>query len=149
TVMDKLPGFHPPAPLSRWLARPNQAHALSDGAGRVALQTVDVLDDHAVRAVILVFVVKNLRRWDAAGTAAEVLGLLTRDGRHQELLDAAMERLGGYLGDEDVKERASALLVKLERKEWPRIIKAVDVIASVEGIAENLADGLARALVQE
>lgn len=149
TLMDKLRGFDPAARLSRWLARPKQAHALSDGARRVALQTLDLLDDHAVRGVIQEFVVKNLRRWDAAGTAGEVLGLLTRDGRHQELLDAAMERLGGYLGDEDVKERASALLVKFARKEWPRIIKAVDVIASVEGIADNLADRLARALVQE
>lgn len=149
TLMEKLRGFDPAARLSRWLARPKQAHALSDGARRVALQTLDLLDDRAVRGVIQEFVVKNLRRWDAAGTAGEVLGLLTRDGRHQELLDAAMERLGGYLGDEDVKERASALLVKFARKEWPRIIKAVDVIASVEGIADNLADRLARALVQE
>lgn len=149
TLMDKLRGFDPAARLSRWLARPKQAHALSDGARRVALQTLDLLDDYAVRGVIQEFVVKTLRRWDAAGTAGEVLGLLTRDGRHQELLDAAMERLGGYLGDEDVKERASALLVKFARKEWPRIIKAVDVIASVEGIADNLADRLARALVQE
>lgn len=149
TLMDKLRGFDPAARLSRWLARPKQAHALSDGARRVALQTLDLLDDSAVRGVIQEFVVKMLRRWDAAGTAGEVLGLLTRDGRHQELLDAAMERLGGYLGDEDVKERASALLVKFARKEWPRIIKAVDVIASVEGIADNLADRLARALVQE
>lgn len=149
TLMEKLRGFDPAARLSRWLGRPKQAHALSDGARRVALQTLDLLDDSAVRGVIQEFVVKTLRRWDAAGTAGEVLGLLTRDGRHQELLDAAMERLGGYLGDEDVKERASALLVKFARKEWPRIIKAVDVIASVEGIADNLADRLARALVQE
>ncbi|CAB3836063.1 hypothetical protein LMG26842_02079 [Achromobacter dolens] len=149
TLMAKLRGFDPAARLSRWLARPKQAHALSDGARRVALQTLDLLDDRAVRGVIQAFVVKTLRRWDAAGSAGEVLGLLTRDGRHQELLDAAMERLGGYLGDEDVKERASALLVKFARKEWPRIIKAVDVIASVEGIADNLADRLARALVQE
>lgn len=102
-----------------------------------------------MRGVIQEFVVSNLRRWDASATAGEVLGLLTRDGRHQELLDAALERLGGYLGTEEVRERASNLLVKFARKEWPRIIAAVDVIASVDGIADNLADRLARALVQE
>jgi uncharacterized membrane-anchored protein YjiN (DUF445 family) len=149
TLMEKLRVFDPAARLSRWLIRPRQAHALSDGARRVALQTLDMLDDQAVRGVIQEFVVKNLRRWDAAGTVGEVLGLLTRDGRHQELLDAAMERLGGYLGEDDVKERASTLLVKFARKEWPRIIAAVDVIKSVDGIADNLADRLALALVQE
>ena len=102
-----------------------------------------------MRGVIQEFVVSNLRRWDASATAGEVLSLLTRDGRHQELLDAALERLGGYLGTEEVRERASNLLVKFARKEWPRIIAAVDVIASVDGIADNLADRLARALVQE
>ncbi|KAG0770832.1 hypothetical protein G6F22_017046 [Rhizopus arrhizus] len=107
-----------------------------------------MLDDQAVRGVIQEFVVKNLRRWDAAGTVGEVLGLLTRDGRHQELLDAAMERLGGYLGEDDVKERASTLLVKFARKEWPRIIAAVYVIKSVDGIADNLADRLALALAR-
>ena len=115
----------------------------------MALQTLDLLDDRAVRGVIQEFVVSNLRRWDASATAGEVLSLLTRDGRHQELLDAALERLGGYLGTEEVRERASNLLVKFARKEWPRIIAAVDVIASVDGIADNLADRLARALVQE
>ncbi|CAB3674602.1 hypothetical protein LMG3441_01255 [Achromobacter kerstersii] len=149
TLMEKLRVFDPAARLSRWLVRPKQAHALSDGARRVALQTLDMLDEQAVRGVIQEFVVKNLRRWDAAGTVGEILGLLTRDGRHQELLDAAMERLGGYLGEDDVKERASTLLVKFARKEWPRIIAAVDVIKSVDGIADNLADRLALALVQE
>lgn len=149
TLMEKLRVFDPAARLSRWLVRPKQAQALSDGARRVALQTLDMLDDHAVRGVIQEFVVKNLRRWDAAGTVGEVLGLLTRDGRHQELLDAAMERLGGYLGQDEVKERASTLLVKFARKEWPRIIAAVDVVKSVDGIADNLADRLAMALMDE
>lgn len=148
-LMEKLRVFDPAARLSRWLARPRQARALSDGARNVALQTLDLLDDRAVRGVIQEFVVKNLRRWDAADTAGEVLGLLTRDGRHQELLDAALERLGGYLGEEDVKARASGLLVKFAKKEWPRIIAAVDVVKSVDGIADNLADRLARALVEE
>ena len=85
-------------------------------ARRVALQTLDLLDDRAVRGVIQEFVVSNLRRWDASATAGEVLGLLTRDGRHQELLDAALERLGGYLGTEEVRERASNLLVKFARR---------------------------------
>ncbi|AUT48445.1 DUF445 domain-containing protein [Achromobacter sp. AONIH1] len=149
TLLEKLRVFDPAARLARWLERPRQARVLSEGARRVALQTLDLLDDRAVRGVIQEFVVSNLRRWDASATAGEVLSLLTRDGRHQELLDAALERLGGYLGTEEVRERASNLLVKFARKEWPRIIAAVDVIASVDGIADNLADRLARALVQE
>lgn len=149
TLMEKLRRFDPAARLSRWLIRPRQARALSDGARRVALRALDLLDEQAVRNVIQEFVIQQLRRWDAAGSAGEILSLLTRDGRHQELLDAALERLGGYLGDDEVKARVAALLVTFARKEWPRIIATVDVLASVDGIADNLAERLARALVQE
>ncbi len=148
-LIEKLRLFDPAARLSRWLGRPRQARMLADGARKVALQTLDMLDEQAVRGVIRAFVVKTLREWDAASTAGEVLALLTRDGRHQELLDAALQRLGGYLDDEEVKARASALLAKFARKEWPRIMATVNVVASVEGMADNLADRLARALVQE
>lgn len=78
-----------------------------------------------------------------------MLALLTRDGRHQDLLNAALERLAGYLGQEDVKARASALLLRFARKEWPRIIATVDLVASVDNMAGNLADRLARALIDE
>ncbi|WP_261171028.1 DUF445 domain-containing protein, partial [Bordetella pertussis] len=132
-----------------WLADPRQTRSLGQGARQVALQALDLLDEQAVSRAIQGFAVAQLRRWDAARTAGEVLALLTRDGRHQELLDAALHRLGDYLGEEDIRQRASALLVKFARKEWPRIIAAVDVIGSVEGIADNLADRMARALVDE
>lgn len=149
TLLEKLKVFDPAARLGTWLSEPEQVHRLSQGARKMALETLDLLDDRAVRGVIQEFVIENLQRWDAAHTAGEVLTLLTRDGRHQELLDAALERLGAFLGEEDVKQRASALLVKFARKEWPRVIGAVNLVSSVEGMADNLADRLARALVQE
>ncbi|OZI78589.1 DUF445 domain-containing protein [Bordetella genomosp. 6] len=149
TLLEKLRVFDPAARLGRWLADPRQTRSLGQGARQVALQALDLLDEQAVSRAIQGFAVAQLRRWDAARTAGEVLALLTRDGRHQELLDAALHRLGDYLGEEDIRQRASALLVKFARKEWPRIIAAVDVIGSVEGIADNLADRMARALVDE
>lgn len=149
TLLEKLRVFDPAARLGHWLADPRQTRSLGQGARQVALQALDLLDEQAVSRAIQGFAVAQLRRWDAARTAGEVLALLTRDGRHQELLDAALHRLGDYLGEEDIRQRASALLVKFARKEWPRIIAAVDVIGSVEGIADNLADRMARALVDE
>jgi len=90
-----------------------------------------------------------LSAWDAGATAGEVLGLLTRDGRHHQLLDEALRRLSGYLDDEGVKARVSDLMVKYARKEWPRIVGTVNLVKPVEGIADNLADRLARALLDE
>ena len=81
-----------------------------------ALQALDLLDERAVRESIQRFVVARLQAWDAAATAREVLGLLTADDRHQQLLDEALRRLSRYLDGEAVKQRASELLVKHARQ---------------------------------
>lgn len=145
----KLKVFDPAERLGCWLSEPAQVRRLSQGARRIALQMLDLLDEQAVRRVIQAFVLTNVQRWDAARSAGEVLALLTRDGRHQALLDAALRRLGAYLDQEDVRQRASSLLVKFARKEWPRVVGAVNLVAPVEGLADNLADRLARALMDE
>ncbi|AHV91250.1 hypothetical protein D554_3311 [Bordetella holmesii 30539] len=149
SLLERLRVFDPTARLARWLSRPAQTKALAQGARQMALQMVELLDEQAVRRAIRSFVEDTVRRWDAAQTAGEVLTLLTRDGRHQELLDAALQRLAAYLSQEKVKERASGLLVRFARKEWPRIIATVDLVASVDTMADNLADRLARALMDE
>lgn len=149
TLLEKLRTFDPATRLARWLSKPAQTRALAQGARKIALQMLDLLDERAVRGAIQRFVVDTVQRWDAARTAGDVLTLLTRDGRHQELLDAALARLGNYLGEDDVRDRASALLVKFARKEWPRTIKALDYVADLDEMADNLAERLAQAMVDE
>ena len=57
--------------------------------------------------------------------------------------------MAGYLDHDDVKERASALLLKHARKEWPKIIGAVGLVSSTDTMADKLAEKLARALINE
>ncbi len=149
SLLERLRVFNPAGRLARWLAQPAQARALAQETRQLAVQAIDLLDEQAVRGAIRQFLDDAMQRWDAARTAGDVLALLTRDGRHQDLLNAALERLAGYLGQEDVKARASALLLRFARKEWPRIIATVDLVASVDNMAGNLADRLARALIDE
>ena len=149
TLLAKLEVFDPAAKLGEWLGRPEQSQRLAQLARGWALQALDLLDERAVREAIQGFVIARLRNWNAAATAGDVLGLLTADGRHQALFDEALRRLGSYLDDESVKQRASELLVKHARKEWPRLVGTVDLVKPVEGIADNLADRIARALLDE
>lgn len=149
TLLEKLRVFDPAARLGQWLNEPAQTRQLSEAARQVALQVLELLDETAVRKVIQELVTTSLQRWDAGRTAGDVLGLLTRDGRHQRLLDEALRRMAVYLDQEDVKERASDLLLKHARKEWPRIIGAVGMVSSTDAMADKLADKLARALIDE
>ncbi|MDX3907830.1 MAG: DUF445 domain-containing protein [Pigmentiphaga sp.] len=148
-LLARLKVFDPAARLGTWLSEPAQARAAAAMARTWLSQALDLLDERAVRDAIQGFVVSRLRAWDAGAAAGEVLGLLTRDGRHHQLLDEALRRLGGYLDDESVKARVSGLMVKYARREWPRIVGTVNLVKPVDSIADNLADRLARAMLDE
>jgi len=148
-LLARLQVFDPAARLGAWLSEPAQARAAAAMTRTWMAEALTLLDERAVRDAIQAFVVARLRAWDAGATAGEVLGLLTRDGRHHQLLDEALRRLGGYLDDEGVKERVSDLMVKYARKEWPKIVGTLNLVKPVDRIADNLADRLARALLDE
>jgi len=149
TLLKRLEVFDPAERLGQWLARPEQSRKLAGMARGWALQALDLLDEQAVRERIREFVVARLHGWDAAATAGDVLGLLTADGRHQAVLDEALLRLGRYLDSEEVKQRASAMLVRHARREWPRLVGTVDWVKPVEGIGDRMAERIARALLDE
>ncbi len=148
-LLQRLQVFDPASRLAAWLGEPAQARAVAGMARTWLAQALDLLDERAVRTAMQEFVVARLRAWDAGATAGEVMGLLTRDGRHHQLLDEALRRLAGYLDEEGVKARVSALMVKYARKEWPRIVRTLDLVKPVDGIADSLADKLARAMMDE
>ena len=148
-LLARLEVFDPAARLGDWLAQPEQSRRLAQMARGWAVQALDLLDERAVRESIQRFVLARLRAWDASATAGEVLGLLTADGRHQTLLDEGLKRLSRYLDGEAVKRRASALMVKHARREWPKLVGTVNWIKPVEGIADDLAGRIASAMLDE
>ncbi|WP_411834489.1 DUF445 domain-containing protein [Pseudoxanthomonas mexicana] len=148
-LLERLQVFDPAVRLGQWLAQPQQSARLAGMARGWALQALDLLDEAAVRRAIHGFVVARLQAWNVAASAGEVLQLLTREGRHQRLLDEALQRLGVLLDDDAVKQRVSEMILRFARREWPRLIGTVDWVRPVEGMADSLAERLARALVEE
>ncbi len=148
-LLEKLRAFDPATRLAQWLSQPAQARMLADMARGWLVQALDLLDEAAVRRAIQRFVVERLRQWNVAATAGDVLGLLTADGRHQQLLDEGLQRLGRWLDDEAVKARVSALIVRYARREWPKLMDTVDWVKPVEEIGDSLAQRLARAALEK
>lgn len=114
-----------------------------------ALQALDFLDEAAVRRSIQAFVIQQLRQWNAAATAGELLGLLTADNRHQRVLDEGLTRVGDWLGNEAVKQRASALIVRYIQREWPKLASTVNWVKPIDEIGDSLAERLAHAVLAE
>ncbi|RZL01669.1 MAG: DUF445 domain-containing protein [Rubrivivax sp.] len=149
TLLSKLSVFDPATRLGQWISQPDHARQLGASARAMALEALDLLDEAAVRQAIHRFVVAKVRAWDAASLGGDVLELLTRDGRHHELLNAALLNLGHYLDNPETRNKLSGLMVKHARTEWPKIIKAVNLVKSVDDLGDNLADRLALALISE
>ncbi|MBD3826727.1 DUF445 family protein [Stenotrophomonas sp.] len=148
-LLARLQVFDPASRLGSWLAEPARARMLADMARGWALQALDFLDEAAVRRSIQAFVVQQLRQWNAAATAGELLGLLTADNRHQRVLDEGLTRVGDWLGNEAVKQRASALIVRYIQREWPKLASTVNWVKPIDEIGDSLAERLAHAVLAE
>ncbi|WP_422508343.1 DUF445 domain-containing protein [Stenotrophomonas sp. GZD-301] len=148
-LLARLQVFDPASRLGSWLAEPERARMLADMARGWALQALDFLDEAAVRRSIQAFVIQQLRQWNAAATAGELLGLLTADNRHQRVLDEGLTRVGDWLGNEAVKQRASALIVRYIQREWPKLASTVNWVKPIDEIGDSLAERLAHAVLAE
>jgi len=148
-LIAKLGVFDPARRLGDWLTDPSRVHEWVDEGRRWALKAVGLFDDGRMRQATLELVVAQARRWNSAATAAEVLTLLTQGGRHHELLDAGLQKIGGFLGEDEVKARVSELMVRHARKEWPKVIVMVELVTPVARMADGLADKLSASVLGE
>lgn len=149
TLLARLSVFDPAARMGQWLSEPDHVRQLSASVRTLAAESLGLLDEEAVRRTIREFVISRLRAWDAAAMAGDVLGLLTRDGRHHELLDAALSSLAHFLDSPETQHKVSALMVKHARKEWPMVVSMVDAVKPVDALADKLAQRLAAAIISE
>ena len=145
----RLAELDPARRLGEWLADPVRVHDWVAEGRRWALKAVGLFDDERMRRATLELVVAQARRWNSAATAAEVLTLLTQGGRHHELLDAGLEKIGGFLGEDEVKQRVSDLMVRHARKEWPKVVGMVELVTPVARMADGLASKLSASVLGE
>ena len=75
--------------------------------------------------------------------------MLPQGGRHHELLDAGLEKIGGFLAEDEVKARVSELMVRHARKEWPKVIGMVELVTPVARMADGLAAKLSASVLGE
>ena len=149
TLLAKLAVLDPAQRLGEWLRDPARVGFWVQEAQSMALGLMNVFDDTRMQRATLELVVAQARRWDAAATAGEVLGLLTQDGRHNELLDAGLVKVGEYLAQDTVKAAVSQLLLKHARKEWPKVVGMVDAVASTSKLADSIAEKLSASALDE
>ena len=99
--------------LAEWLREPEHGEIVGKHAAAAVTGLVQVLRDDEVQEIIEGAVVKRVRATQVAPLMGNVLTLVTAEGRHQQLLDAALR-----LVDRLVEENRDALRAKI-REELP------------------------------
>ncbi|GJG85153.1 hypothetical protein tb265_03340 [Gemmatimonadetes bacterium T265] len=134
----KLAAARPGERAARWLADPAHARLVARQVATGLSGAADVLRDDDVNTFVERSLVTRLRKVQAGPLVGRALGLLTADGRHQELLDEALRIAARGVADNQDVIRAR---IAAEAPWW--------VPGAVEDkLHQKIVDGLERTLQQ-
>jgi uncharacterized membrane-anchored protein YjiN (DUF445 family) len=111
---------NPADAVSHWLGSYENTRQLSAVLVKVAGGVLDVMDERNVQAFIRRALDTIIDRLDMSQSAAAILDALTRDGRHQALLDETLDYLVALLNEPDTREFISARIVDWLRVDHPK-----------------------------
>jgi uncharacterized membrane-anchored protein YjiN (DUF445 family) len=109
------------ARLAEWLADPENARTISRSATTALSSAAQMLNDDDVQEVIDRSVAKRIRAMRLAPLLGKVLGVMTEDDRHQEVLDEVIE-----LASHTVNENADVIRSRIEQETPWWVPTAVD-----------------------
>ena len=128
--------------LASWLNKPGNA----DRVGRHLLQVMrgflDLTDDERIQRLIRRAVHRAIDKVDLTQSGALMLESLTKNNRHQELLDAAVEQLLHILHKPDTRTFIARQIVRWLKREHPMKAKMLPT----EWLGEHSADLVANAV---
>jgi len=106
-VAERLRSSRVPERVAAWASSPANASRVAGAVADALVAVVDAVQDEDVHRFLDEETARFLARLDAAGLAAQVLRVATRDGRHREMLDIALRAAASFLDDqrEPLRER--------------------------------------------
>jgi uncharacterized membrane-anchored protein YjiN (DUF445 family) len=134
--------FDPVKRGAEWLADPARADQLAGTLGKLLVFVLDTIDHAAVRGFLMRAARNGLVNLDLSSMVGLVLRSLTRDGRHELLLDQILHGANEYLHRESVKAGIAGYLknkIPVYFESWKESLAQ----AAVETILNKLTDTLA------
>jgi uncharacterized membrane-anchored protein YjiN (DUF445 family) len=140
TLRAKLEVIDPAARLAEWLSDKQRVNGWAQTSRAVAADALDLVDDDTVRQALQHTLMEHASRWDAAKTAGDVLGLLSKDGRHHELLDSALAQMGHWVSQDQVKTKLATFLLAKVRQQYPKIAGTVGMFTNLDELSADIVD---------
>lgn len=102
----------PATRLAEWLSSKENADKAGGLAARFFSYALTSLDDQSVRHFLKGAVSDQIRAFDLSSLLGKILDLLTRNNKHQELLNQLIDYLAHYLQDPAVREKFNSMVAK-------------------------------------
>ena len=104
SIVDLIRRHDPAQKLAGWLARPDNAGQLGAYLTRLAAGLLDFIEDGPVQQFIRKAVHTLIGSIDLSQSGAIILASLTRNGRHQELLNEGIGQLARLLHNDETQD---------------------------------------------
>ena len=127
-IVARIAEARPARTLCSWLLGPGNAGTLAGYATRLLAYGLTVLDDARIRQFLQKIVTERVKNLDLAAAVAEILDVLTQNGRHHELLDQALAGLDELLSRPETRRMVAAEVAK----SLPFLLKTVSEALRLE-----------------
>lgn len=148
-LLARLDAWNPAQKLGEFLADDARLDQLTQQFRQWAAHSLTSLDSPVLEREVLAVVHRQLGRWDAASTAANLTRALTAGQHHQRVLNAGLEQIGGWLDKPEVRAFITAKLVDMARREFPKLTWFTDKLDYTDTLGVTLSEKLANALMDE
>lgn len=119
TLINLIRQHDPAQMLTDWLNAPDNAQRFAKYAVKLIRGFLDVTDDQRIAQLIRRAIYRVIDKIDLSASIATLLESLTKNGRHQELLDQAMDQLEILLAKDSTRTFISAQIVGWMKREHP------------------------------
>ncbi|RQS16289.1 DUF445 family protein [Burkholderia sp. Bp9002] len=136
----------PASKLGAWLGEPANTEALGGYATKLIGFALDMTDDARIQSFVHDAFRALVDRIDLSQSAGAILDTLTKDGRHQALLDDAIAQVVDVLGKEENREVIAGFIVEWLKAQYPKVEKLLPTQWLGENGAQLLASAVSRAL---
>lgn len=92
---------------------------------------------------------RQLRSWRIAPLFVQLLQAVAQDPQHQRVLNLALEQVAHWVGSPPIRSLIAEKMQAVARREYPKMVWLTDKLDYTEAISENLADRMAKSLVDE
>ncbi|AYA06873.1 MULTISPECIES: DUF445 domain-containing protein [Rahnella] len=123
TLITLIRQHDPARMLTDWLNAPDNAQRFANYAVKMIRGFLDVTDDQRIAQLIRRALYRVIDKIDLSASIATLLESLTKNGRHQELLDQAMDQLEILLAKDSTRQFISAQIVGWMKREHPLTAK--------------------------